>query len=135
MCIFFGVKNFNFAALIFYFFYWPPPPITPRRTIKKYTPEKASELNEAELNEALREFKFASFDEALVYDEELAISYIVDKLVEAEEVLTKNLEITAGIQETLNKISKAYDKLQAKTFGKVFERNIIEIEGVGDFAG
>jgi NADPH-dependent glutamate synthase beta subunit-like oxidoreductase/NAD(P)H-flavin reductase len=103
-----------------------------RRAIKKYTPEKTAQLNEAELNEALREFKFASFDEALVYDEELAVSYIVDKLVEAEEVLTKTLEITAEIQETLNKISKAYDKLQDKSFGKVFERNIIEIEGAGE---
>jgi NADPH-dependent glutamate synthase beta subunit-like oxidoreductase/NAD(P)H-flavin reductase len=102
-----------------------------RRAIKKYTAEKAAELNEKELNEALRELKFASFDEALVYDEELAVSYITDRLVEAEEVLTKGQEVTAEIQETLNKITKAYDKLKDKTFGKVFERNIIEIEGTG----
>src|SRR5215203_4970271 len=103
-----------------------------RRAIKKYTPEKIAELNENELNEALREFKFAAFDEAIVYDEELAVSYITDKLVQAEEVLTKNLEITAEIQETLNKITKAYDKLQDKNFGRIFERNIIELEGAGE---
>lgn len=103
-----------------------------RRAIKKYTAEKIAELNEAELNEALREFKFAAFDETLVYDEELAVSYITDKLVQAEEVLTKDQEITAEIRETLNKVAKAYDKLKEKTFGKVFERNIIEIEGTGE---
>jgi hypothetical protein len=103
-----------------------------RRAIKKYTAEKIGELNENELNEALREFKFAAFDEALVYDEELAVSYITDRLVEAEEALTKGQEITPATQETLNKIAKAYDKLQDKNFGKVFERNIIEIEGTGE---
>ncbi|HEY0461244.1 MAG TPA: FAD-dependent oxidoreductase [Pyrinomonadaceae bacterium] len=102
-----------------------------RRAIKKYTPEKAAELNERELAEALRELKFAAFTEALVYDEELAVSYITDKLVEAEEVLTKNLEITAEIQETLNKVNEAYDKLKDKTFGKVYGGNVIEIDAAG----
>ena len=41
----------------------------------------------------------------LIYDEELAIAYITNKLVEAEEALTKNQEITAEIRETLNKIA------------------------------
>jgi NADPH-dependent glutamate synthase beta subunit-like oxidoreductase/NAD(P)H-flavin reductase len=103
-----------------------------RRAIKKYTAEKIAGLDEKELNEALREFKFASFDEALVYDEELAVAYITDKLVEAEESLTKGQEISAEIQETLNKIAKAYDKLQDKYFGRIFERNIIELEGAGE---
>lgn len=103
-----------------------------RRAIKKYPAEKIAELNEAELGEAIKELKFAAFDESLVYDEELTVSYIVNKLVEAEEVLTKNQEITAEIQETLNKISTAYDKLKDKTFGRVFEKNIIEIEGTGE---
>ncbi len=103
-----------------------------RRAIKKYSAEKIAELNETELNEAINELKFAAFDESLVYDEELTISYIVSKLVEAEEVLTKNQEITAETQETLNKISSAYDKLKDKTFGRVFEQNIMELEGTGE---
>jgi NADPH-dependent glutamate synthase beta subunit-like oxidoreductase/NAD(P)H-flavin reductase len=103
-----------------------------RRAIKKYTAEKAAALPEAEITEALREFKFAAFDETLVYDEELAVSYITDKLTEAEESLAKNQEITAEIQETLNKIAKAYDKLKDKNFGRVFERNVVEIEGSGE---
>ena len=103
-----------------------------RRAIKKYTAEKIAPLNEAELSEALRELKFAAFDETLRYDEELAVAFVVAKLVETEDGLTKNQEITVEIRETLNKISKAYDKLKDKTFGKVFERNIIETEGVGE---
>ena len=103
-----------------------------RRAIKKYPADKIAELNEAELNEALREFKFASFDETLVYDEELAVAFVVNKLVEAEESLTKTLEITAEIQETLNKVGKAYDKLKDKIFGRIFEKNIIEMEGAGE---
>ena len=42
-----------------------------RRAVKKYTAERIAQLNEAELTEALREFKFAAFDETLRYDEEL----------------------------------------------------------------
>lgn len=103
-----------------------------RRAAKKYAADKVSELNETELTNAIKELNFASFDETLIYDEELAISYVVDKLVQAEEALTKNQEITAEIQETLNKISSAYDKLQGKTFGKVFEKFVIETEGAGE---
>jgi NADPH-dependent glutamate synthase beta subunit-like oxidoreductase/NAD(P)H-flavin reductase len=103
-----------------------------RRAIKKYPAEKISALNERDLNEALRELKFAAFGETLIYDEELAVSFIVTKLVEAEEVLTKNQEITAEIRETLNKINSAYDKLKDKTFGKIFEQFIIEMEGAGE---
>ncbi len=103
-----------------------------RRAIKKFKAEDLVELNEQELSEALRELKFTAFDEVLIYDEELQISYITAKLVEAEEVLQKDLEITAGIQETINKIHLAYDKLKDKTFGRVFSRFVTELEGAGD---
>ncbi len=103
-----------------------------RRAIKKYPAEKIGALNERELTAALSEFKFAAFDETLIYDEELAVSFTTAKLVQAEEALTKNQEITAEVQETLNKINSAYDKLKDKTFGKVFERFIVEIEGTGE---
>lgn len=103
-----------------------------RRAAKKYSAEKIADLNETELAQAIKELNFASFDETLIYDEELAVSYVVDKLVQTEEALTKNQEITAEIQETINKISSAYDKLQGKTFGKVFEKFVIETEGTGE---
>ncbi len=103
-----------------------------RRAIKKFKAETLVDLNENELTEALRELKFAAFDETLIYDEELAVSYITAKLVEAEEVLTKEQEIIAETQETINKIHTAYDKLKDKTFGKVFSRFVTELEGTGD---
>ena len=103
-----------------------------RRAIKKFKAETLVDFDENELTEALRELKFAAFDETLIYDEELAISYITNKLVEAEEVLTKDQEITAETQETINKIHTAYDKLKDKTFGKVFSRFVTELEGTGD---
>lgn len=103
-----------------------------RRAAKKYAADKIAELNETELTQAIKELNFASFDETLIYDEELAISYVVDKLIQAEEVLTKNQEITAEIQETINKISSAYDKLKDKTFGKIFEKFVVETEGIGE---
>jgi NADPH-dependent glutamate synthase beta subunit-like oxidoreductase/NAD(P)H-flavin reductase len=102
-----------------------------RRAIKKFSAEKIVELNETELTEALRELKFAAFDETLVYDEELSVAFIADKLVEAEEALTKSAEITPEIQKTLDKINLAYDKLKDKTFGKVFSRCIVEAVETG----
>jgi NADPH-dependent glutamate synthase beta subunit-like oxidoreductase/NAD(P)H-flavin reductase len=103
-----------------------------RRAIKKFTEEKLAAFNETELAQALREFSFAAFDETLIYDEELAVAYVTNKLVETEDALTKNQEITAEIRETLNRIASSYDKLKDKTFGKVFERFIVEIEGAGE---
>ena len=103
-----------------------------RRAIKKFKAETLADFDEKELTEALRELKFAAFDETLIYDEELAIAYITNKLVEAEEVLSKEQEITAETQETINKIHTAYDKLKDKIFGKVFSRFVTEIEGTGD---
>lgn len=100
-----------------------------RRAIKKYPPEKIGELNESELSETIRELKFAAFDETLIYDEELQIAYIVAKLLQAEETLIKNQEISDEIRETLNRITKAYEKSGNKTFRQVFERNVLEIEG------
>ncbi len=102
-----------------------------RRAIKKFSAEKIVELNENELTTALRELQFAAFDETIRYDEELAVAYIADKLVEAEETLTKNLEITPEVQKTLDKINTAYDKLKDKTFGKVFSNYIVEATETG----
>jgi NADPH-dependent glutamate synthase beta subunit-like oxidoreductase/NAD(P)H-flavin reductase len=102
-----------------------------RRAIKKYPAEKIGALDEAELNEALRQFNFASFDEALAYDEELGVAYVTDRLARAEEALAKNEEVTAETQATLNKVTAAYDQLKDKTFGRLFEKYVIEAEGAG----
>ena len=103
-----------------------------RRAIKKFSAENLVDFDEAELARALNEFKNAAFDETLIYDEELAIAYITEKLIQAEEILTKNQEITADVQETLNKINAAFDKLKDKTFGTVFSRFVLETEETGD---
>ena len=102
-----------------------------RRAIKKFSAEKIVDFNEAELTEALRELKFAAFDETLRYDEELSVAYIADKLVEAEETLTKNLEVTPAIQKTLDRVNDAYDKLKDKTFGVVFSNYVVEAAETG----
>jgi NADPH-dependent glutamate synthase beta subunit-like oxidoreductase/NAD(P)H-flavin reductase len=103
-----------------------------RRAIKKFPAEKLADFNETELTAALTEFKNAAFDKTLVYDEELSVSYVADKLIQAEEALTKNLEITNEVRETLNKINAAYDKLKDKTFGKVFSRFVLDAEETGE---
>ncbi|HXH69546.1 MAG TPA: hypothetical protein VNI60_04280, partial [Pyrinomonadaceae bacterium] len=103
-----------------------------RRAIKKFTPENLVDYNETELTQALNEFKYSAFDESLIYDEELAVAYITEKLLEAEEVLTKNLEITNDVRATLKKINTAYDKLKDKTFGKVFSRFVLEAKETGE---
>ncbi len=103
-----------------------------RRAIKKFTPDNSADYDEAELTRALNEFKYAAFDETLVYDEELAVAFITEKLLEAEEALAKNLEITSEVRKTLNKINTAYDRLKDKTFGKVFSRYAIEAEETGE---
>ncbi len=39
-----------------------------RRAIKKFTAENLVDFNEAELTQALNEFKYAAFDQTLIYD-------------------------------------------------------------------
>ncbi len=102
-----------------------------RRAIKKFSAEKIVELNETELTEALRELKFTAFDETIRFDEELAVATIAEKLVKVEEIFTKNAEITTDVQQTLDKINSAYDKLKDKTFGKVFSNYVVEASETG----
>ncbi|MDQ3181027.1 MAG: pyridine nucleotide-disulfide oxidoreductase, partial [Acidobacteriota bacterium] len=103
-----------------------------RRAIKKFTAENLVDFNETELTTALREFRNTAFDETLIYDEELAVAFMTQKLTEAEELLTKNLELPVSAQEILNKIGAAYDKLKDKTFGKVFSRFVLEADASGE---
>ena len=102
-----------------------------RRAIKKFSAEKIVDFNEAELTLALEELRNAAFDETLIDDDELAIASVTQKLTEAEEALTKNQEITAEIQKTLDRTNLAYDKLKDKTFGKVFAHYAAEIDATG----
>ncbi|HLL99869.1 MAG TPA: hypothetical protein VK400_02335, partial [Pyrinomonadaceae bacterium] len=102
-----------------------------RRAAKKFTPEKISALNLNELDWAVSELKFAAFGETLIHDDELSIAEITVGLLNTEEALTKNLERTPKTEETLRKLSAAFDKLKDKTFGRVFAQFADEINETG----
>ena len=103
-----------------------------RRAIRSFKQDKLSDYSETELAEAIRQFRNEAFAEVLLRDEELAIASVVSELLEAEECLTKDSEITSEIQATLSKIGKAYDKLKDSTFGNVFSRFVTEIDSAGE---
>ncbi len=103
-----------------------------RRAIKKFTAEDLANFNEAELDIALNELKNTAFDETLICDEELAVAQITTRLLEAEELLAKNLELTVTAQDTIDRIKTAYEKLKDKVFGTIFARFVTETEGAGE---
>jgi len=102
-----------------------------RRAIKKFKQQDLAGFDENELTLALQELRNAAFQEVLIHDEELAVADITVKLLEVEEILTKNLDITVGAQNTLDKINTAFDELKDRTFGKVFTRFCNESEATG----
>ncbi|MEJ7848307.1 MAG: FAD-dependent oxidoreductase [Pyrinomonadaceae bacterium] len=103
-----------------------------RRAAKAYKPEDIAKFNRIDLSLALTELRNTAFDETLIYDEELAIADIISRLLDAEELLSKQLDITAPVQETINKISEAFDRLRDKTFGRMFSQFVLETEETGD---
>ncbi len=103
-----------------------------RRAIKQFGKEKTDNVRAAELDQALRELRLKSFDETLIHDEELAIAGITARLLDAEEAITKEIERTEEVQQTLNKLQKAIDELKDKTFGKVFTDLILKVEETGE---
>lgn len=103
-----------------------------RRAIRSYKEDKLADFRETEFTEAIRQLKNGQFAEVLIHDEELQIASIVAELLEAEDNLTKEAEVTTEVQETLNKISKAFDKLKDETFGNVFSRFVSETDGTGE---
>lgn len=104
-----------------------------RRATKKFKEQDLADFNENELTLALQELRNTAFSEVLIHDEELAVADITVKLLEAEEILTKNLDLSLSVQTTLDKINTAFDKLKDKTFGKVFMRFVNESKATGEF--
>jgi NADPH-dependent glutamate synthase beta subunit-like oxidoreductase/NAD(P)H-flavin reductase len=102
-----------------------------RRAIKKFTAESVEQLNIAELDQALKELQFEVFDKTLIYDEELAIAKMTEELLHAEEILLRS-EATESVLELVNKISKAYEKLKDKAFGKALSRAVLKIDAQGN---
>ncbi|MBK8465431.1 MAG: FAD-dependent oxidoreductase [Chloracidobacterium sp.] len=110
-----------------------------RRAIKKYKADQVAEMNEAELWRALTELRNAAFDETLIFDEELSIATMTQRLVEAEEALTGTAsdgeEVSHDLDNassTAQRINSAYEKLKDSVFGKLFKKYIVEEESTGD---
>ena len=103
-----------------------------RRAIKQFKPDDVKAFELGELDRALTELRYNAFDETVIYDDELAIASIAAKLLDAEELLSKDLERTEEVQQTITKLKNAFDKLKDKVFGKVFSSFIVTAEGTGD---
>ncbi|MGB7209278.1 MAG: FAD-dependent oxidoreductase [Pyrinomonadaceae bacterium] len=103
-----------------------------RRAVKQFGKDVVDSIRAAELDQALKELRFKSFDETLIHDDELAIASITARLLDAEESITKELERTEEVQQTINQLNKAVDDLKDKTFGKVFTDLVLKIEETGE---
>ncbi len=104
-----------------------------RRAIKKYKSlDDLSAVNEVELDEAVRQLRTSVFDDTLVFDEELGVSWMTALLVAAEEELTKTEDRSPATTKAVEAIKKGFDSLRDKAFGKVFSEAILEIDGTGD---
>jgi len=103
-----------------------------RRAIKQFSREQLSELSAYEFGQALAELRYKAFDETIIHDEELAVASIAARLLEAEESVSKQLERTESVQETLLKLQKAIEDLKDKTFGKVFSDLVLKVDADGE---
>jgi len=104
-----------------------------RRAGKKYKPEQLADLNEAELWRAVTELRNTAFDETLVHDEELSISEITCRLLDAEEFLKKeHEEIQPSVHDTIARVNRAYESNKDTAFGKAYSAFVIVEEATGD---
>ena len=103
-----------------------------RRAVKTYKQEAAESLNYEELNIAVTELRQNAFDHTLVFDEELGIATMAAALIDAEELLAKEEEPTARVRETVANIQKAYDKMQDRALGRVFNEQIMKTDATGE---
>lgn len=103
-----------------------------RRAAKKFTAELVEELNEAELWRALTDLRNTAFDDTLRFDEELSVATMTCSLLDAETDIEKNDEISPSTKETVESVSKAYEKLKDSAFGKVFSEYVLKGDATGD---
>ena len=81
---------------------------------------------------AIKELRNAVFTDALVHDEELSLASIVARLVQLEESLTKDEELSKADKMTMSEVTKAYEKLEDKEFGRLFTEYVADIDATGD---
>ena len=103
-----------------------------RRAIKKFSADKIAELDAQKLDMGVSEIRNHIFSDTLIHDEELAISSIVSVLVDAEESLTKNTELSDASRVAISKIAEAHTSLKGKTFVELFESFVSEFEETGE---
>lgn len=104
-----------------------------RRAIKKYKSlDDLSGVNEAELDDAVRELRNKVFADTLVFDEELAVAVIAAKLADAEETLAKAAEASTDVTATIASVNGAYEKLKDRPFGKLFTAAVLDLQETGD---
>ena len=103
-----------------------------RRATKTFKADAIGRFNESELWEAVCELRNSSFDQTLVYDEELSIATMTSILVKAEEELTKGVDPDPATKRTIEKIQSAYTNLSEKPFGKLFSEFVLEVDSTDD---
>jgi NADPH-dependent glutamate synthase beta subunit-like oxidoreductase/NAD(P)H-flavin reductase len=103
-----------------------------RQAAKKYKSlEDISALDEAKLDDAIREFRNTAFSDTLRFDEELGVATMAAELLAAEEALGKDGDDAAG-KALAKRVADAYDKLKDRPFGAFFEAAVIEIAETGE---
>jgi NADPH-dependent glutamate synthase beta subunit-like oxidoreductase/NAD(P)H-flavin reductase len=103
-----------------------------RQAAKKYKSlEDISALDEAKLDDAIREFRNTAFSDTLRFDEELGVATMAAELLAAEEALAKDHE-DAAAKAVAKRVSDAYDKLKDRPFGVFFEAAVIETAETGE---
>ncbi|MCW5960142.1 MAG: FAD-dependent oxidoreductase [Pyrinomonadaceae bacterium] len=102
-----------------------------RRAVRSFKKEGLSEFNETKFDQAINELKNYEFNDALVFDEELAIASVAARILEVEELLTKNLDLTDGARDTLEKIDATFERFRDKAFGELFSTIILQLDETG----
>ncbi|MFN0141585.1 MAG: FAD-dependent oxidoreductase [Pyrinomonadaceae bacterium] len=104
-----------------------------RRAVKKFKPEELAGLHEGKIWLALTQLRNKAFDDTLVHDDELSIAEMTRRLLDAEEILSKDgADVTPAIHDTVARVQAAYDKLKDDEFGKVFSEYILQEDAEGD---
>ena len=106
-----------------------------RRALKNFTPEKLGEADVAAANAAMHDLRHKIFEDTLVFDEELAVSTIAARLLDAEEALgKKDEELPAAAADTIAKLRDSVVDLRLEAFGQAVNEAVIASDETGDAA-
>src|SRR5436190_15336914 len=103
-----------------------------RQAIKTYKPESVASLDIPMLERAVADLRMFGFDDTIPLDEELGVADMAARLIDADEVLSKEGEIDERTRSTVANIQNAFDKQKDKPFGKAFSEFVLKTDAVGD---